>query len=106
MCEVTDVADDWITQSEAAELRGVSVSAISQLIRRGRLGTEERYGKLLVSRADVLAFEPSPGGWPKGRPRGAKGAKAQNEGQAREENKAARKRVKKKDPTRLLKTLS
>jgi hypothetical protein len=63
------MADDWITQTEAANLRGVTVAAITQLVRRGRLRTVERYGRALVSLSEVQAFEPSPGGWPKGKPR-------------------------------------
>jgi hypothetical protein len=65
------MADDWISQSEAAQLRGVSVSAITHLVRRGRLTrTKDQYGMVFVSRSEVQAFEPSPGGWPKGKPRG------------------------------------
>lgn len=67
--EVSKV-DDWISQTEAADLRGVTVSAINHLVRRGRLTqTKEQYGMVFVSRSEVLAFEPSPGGWPKGKPR-------------------------------------
>lgn len=48
---------DLITQTEAAELRGVTVSSISELVQRGRLRSVERFGKLLVYRSEVLAFE-------------------------------------------------
>lgn len=62
--------DDWISQTEAAGLREVTVSAINHLVRRGRLTrTKQQYGLTLVSRSEVLAFKPSPGGWPKGRAR-------------------------------------
>jgi excisionase family DNA binding protein len=61
--------DEMITQSEAAEIRGVSLGAINELVRRGKLRSAERFGKRLVYRSDVEAYEPSPGGWPKGRPR-------------------------------------
>lgn len=58
--------EDWITQLEAAELRGVAVQVVNNWVRRGRLRTTERYGKTLVSRGDVLAYEPQkPGPKPK-----------------------------------------
>lgn len=58
--------EDWITQREAAELRGVAVQVINNWVRRGRLRTTERYGKILVSRGEVLAYEPQkPGPKPK-----------------------------------------
>ena len=50
--------DDWITQLEAAELRGVAVQVVNNWVRRGRVRTKELYGKVLVSRGDVLAYEP------------------------------------------------
>jgi hypothetical protein len=57
--------DDLITLTEAAELRGYAgVSAVSRLIERGRLRVFEKYGKRLVSRSEVEAFEPSKGGRP------------------------------------------
>ena len=56
--------DDWITQIEAAELRGLSVQVINNWVRRGRIRSTEIYGKVLVSRADVLSYEPGKGGRP------------------------------------------
>lgn len=58
------VPEDLITQSEAADLSGRSVAALNDLVRRGRLRSFTRYGRNLVSRSDVLAFEPSQGGRP------------------------------------------
>lgn len=58
------VEDDLITQSEAADLSGRSVSAINELVRRGRLRSVEKFGKRLVYRSEVEAFEPSKGGRP------------------------------------------
>jgi hypothetical protein len=56
---------ELITLTEASEIRGYKdVSAISQLVRRGRLRSTERYGKTLVYRSEVLAFEPQSGGRP------------------------------------------
>ncbi|MDQ3818517.1 MAG: helix-turn-helix domain-containing protein [Acidobacteriota bacterium] len=98
--------EELITQKEAADLRGVSLGAINELVRRGKLLSEERFGKRLVYRSDVEAYEPSPGGWPKGKPRGPQESAAKPKGQVKAEKKVAKKRIRKKDPTRLLKTLS
>ena len=49
--------DDLITQTEAARLRGVSRAAIRALILRGRLQAVEMFGRNLVYRSEVLAFE-------------------------------------------------
>jgi excisionase family DNA binding protein len=49
--------DDLITQTEAARLRGVSLPSINELIRRGRLRSKEVFGKTLVYRSEVEAFE-------------------------------------------------
>lgn len=49
---------EWITQSAAAELKGMSLKAINALVLRGRIESREVYGKLLVSRTSVLAYEP------------------------------------------------
>jgi len=59
-----EMPEDLITQSEAADLSGRSVAALNDLVRRGRLQSFARYGRNLVSRSDVLAFEPSQGGRP------------------------------------------
>lgn len=48
---------DLISQKEAAELRGVSRSAINDLIKRGRLSVTEIAGKKFLSREEVLNFE-------------------------------------------------
>ncbi len=53
---------DLITQTEAAELRGASLRSINNLIRRGKLRSVEHFGKNLVYRSEVLAYEPSQGG--------------------------------------------
>jgi excisionase family DNA binding protein len=56
--------DDWISASEAARLRGVSRQAIGSLLLRGRLRTLKFGGKTFVSRKDVEAYVPDPGGRP------------------------------------------
>ncbi len=50
--------DELITQTDAAKLRATSSQAINELVRRGRLRSVERYGRQLVYRSEVLAFEP------------------------------------------------
>ena len=56
---------DWISQAEAAQLRGVSRQAISKLVRKGRLKSIVIGGHTLVSRADVLSFQPRAAGRPR-----------------------------------------
>jgi hypothetical protein len=56
--------EDLITQKEAAEVSGRTIAAVNELVRRGRIKSFELYGRTLVSRAEVLAFEPSKGGRP------------------------------------------
>jgi predicted site-specific integrase-resolvase len=68
--------DDWITQLEAADLRGVAVQVVNNWVRRGRIRTKERYGKVLVSRGDVLGYESQkPGPKPKAKPGQSNGKK-------------------------------
>lgn len=56
--------DDWISQAEAADLRGVTRQAISQLVQKRRFRTLEIGGRTLVNREDVVNFEPDKGGRP------------------------------------------
>jgi excisionase family DNA binding protein len=63
-----DSMDDLISQTEAAELRGVTKAAIADLIRRGRLQPVMVAGRPLLHRSEVESFEAQQG-WPKGRPR-------------------------------------
>jgi excisionase family DNA binding protein len=57
---------EWISQAEAARLRSVTRQAVAKLVGSGRLRTVVIGGRTLVSRADVMAFEPLPAGRPKG----------------------------------------
>lgn len=54
--------EDWISQAEAARLRGISRQAISRLVKRQRLRTFVIGGTKFVSRTDVLNFVPEPVG--------------------------------------------
>ena len=49
---------ELITQTEAARLKGMSLAAVNDLVRRGRWRSEVVYGKRLVVRADVEAYTP------------------------------------------------
>lgn len=54
--------ENLITIAEAARLRGVVADSIRKLIARGRLRSVTFYGRVLVYRDEILAFEKkSPG---------------------------------------------
>ncbi|MCE5310421.1 MAG: helix-turn-helix domain-containing protein [Acidobacteriales bacterium] len=57
--------NEWISQAEAARLRGVSRQAIALLVKKGRLATLKVGGRLLVRRKDVEGFTPDPAGRPR-----------------------------------------
>jgi hypothetical protein len=58
---------DLITVSDAAKLRGVTTTAIHNLIRRGRLRSQEISGEVFVFKSEVENFERGkPGRQPKG----------------------------------------
>jgi len=63
--EQTFFPEDWISQSEAARLRGVSRQAISKLIKKGHLRTLLVGGYILVNRTDIENFKPGSAGRPK-----------------------------------------
>lgn len=52
----------WISQAEAAKLRGVSRQSIAGLVRKGRFKTLLIGGKTLLRRAEVEEFQPKPPG--------------------------------------------
>jgi excisionase family DNA binding protein len=52
----------WISQSEAARLRGVTRAAISALVKRNRLKTLKIGGKNLLNRTDIENYQPQPRG--------------------------------------------
>ena len=53
-----EIADEWISQAEAARIRGVSRQAIARLVKRGRLRVLKIGGRVLVLRRDVEKFIP------------------------------------------------
>ncbi|HEY6852279.1 MAG TPA: helix-turn-helix domain-containing protein [Terracidiphilus sp.] len=54
--------EGWITQAEAARIRGVSQQAIDNLVKRNRFKTLKLGGKTLLNRADVANYQPQPPG--------------------------------------------
>ncbi len=61
---------ELITLAEAARLRGVSADSVRKLIRRGRVRSVSVYGRVLVYRDEVLAFERKSPGPAKGTKKG------------------------------------
>jgi excisionase family DNA binding protein len=57
--------EDWISQAEAARLRGVSRQAIAKLVRAHRVRTLKIAGKILVLKEDVENYKPLTAGRPK-----------------------------------------
>ena len=55
----------WISQAEAARLRGVTRQAIHRLVERGKLRTLEIGGSRLVLREEVITYEPGEPGRPR-----------------------------------------
>ncbi|HAF24549.1 MAG TPA: hypothetical protein DCK93_16875 [Blastocatellia bacterium] len=55
--QLASLTEQFVTVSEAAELRGVTRAAIHALIGRGRLEAVEVFGRMLLSRREVETFE-------------------------------------------------
>lgn len=56
---------DWISQSEAARLRGVTRQAIAKLVKKGRLKVLVLGGRAFVSKSEITHFEMQVAGRPK-----------------------------------------
>lgn len=56
--------EDLITKAQAAKLRGVSRTAIYDLVKRGKLQVFEIAGREFLSKKEVESFEPDKGGRP------------------------------------------
>jgi hypothetical protein len=52
--------ENYVSQAEAARIRGVSNQAIADLIKRGRLTTVSVAGRILVLRSEVEGFVAKP----------------------------------------------
>lgn len=57
----------WVTQAEAARIRGVSRQAINKLVQKGYLKTVEIGGIVFVKRAELSSYEAKEPGRPYGR---------------------------------------
>ena len=58
-------SNEWISQAEAARIRGVSRLAIARLVKKGRFRVLEIGGRCLVNRADVERYKAEPAGRPR-----------------------------------------
>ena len=59
------MSEEWISQAEAARLRGVTRQAIAKLVKSGKIRTTVFGGYTFVSKEDVLNFTPSKAGRPR-----------------------------------------
>jgi len=53
---------EWVSQAEAARMRGVTRQAIRKLVLKGRLSTVEIGGSVLVKKTEVENFRPAQSG--------------------------------------------
>jgi len=67
----------WVSQAEAAEIRGVTRQAIARLVKKGRFQTLAIGGKTLLKRSEVEGFQPKPPG-PVPKPKRPKQKKARH----------------------------
>lgn len=58
-------ATEWISQSQAARIRGVSPQAISDLVKKGRFRTLRIAGRILLDRVEVENYKPKRTGRPR-----------------------------------------
>jgi excisionase family DNA binding protein len=59
------VANEWVSQSEAARIRGVTPQAIGRLIKKERFRTLRIGGKVLLDRHEVENYKPKRTGRPR-----------------------------------------
>jgi predicted DNA-binding protein YlxM (UPF0122 family) len=85
-------ADDWISKSEAARVRGVSRQAIWELVNRGRLTTVTFAGRIYLDRSEVLKF--------KRRPRGPASQYESKGSEYKSKGKAGKRKKKTYDPSK------
>ncbi len=65
-CEILQkMSEEWISQAEAARLRGVTRQAIAKLVKKGKVRTTVFGGHTFVNKSDVLSFTPSKAGRPR-----------------------------------------
>ena len=59
------VENKWISQAEAARIRGVSPQAMGRLLKKGRFRTLQIGGRLLLDRREVENYKPKRTGRPR-----------------------------------------
>jgi len=59
------ISPSWITQAEAARIRGVSRQAINKLVKKGRIKTLEIASLILVDKNEIEIYEALAPGRPK-----------------------------------------
>jgi hypothetical protein len=65
---------DWVSQAEAAKIRGVTRQAIARLVRKGRFTPLLVGGKILLKRWEIERFRPkTPGPSPREKSSSRKG---------------------------------
>ncbi|MEX2235222.1 MAG: helix-turn-helix domain-containing protein [Cyclobacteriaceae bacterium] len=60
-----NLSEDWITQAQAARLRGVSRQAINKLVKKGRIKSINVGSIILISKEEIKKFKPLGSGRPK-----------------------------------------
>ena len=53
---------EWVSQSDAASMRGVTRQAIARLVAKGRFTTLSIGGKILLKRSEIEEFKRRPPG--------------------------------------------
>ena len=56
---------EWVSQADAARLRGVTRQAIARLVEKGRFRVLQVGGRLFLDRKDVEQYKPEAPGRPK-----------------------------------------
>ncbi|MEO6670839.1 MAG: helix-turn-helix domain-containing protein [Ferruginibacter sp.] len=56
---------EWVTQAEAARIRGISRQAINKLVKRGKIQTFEVSSVTFVNREEIQKYKPKKSGRPK-----------------------------------------
>ena len=65
-------AGDWVSQAEAARIRGVSRQAIARLVKKERFKTLEIGGRLLLQRSEIENYQKERPGRPVNERKGRK----------------------------------
>ncbi len=92
--QTSNEADDLLTVQQVAKMLNITEGAIRTALSENRLPFTEKYGRKLIARADVLAYQQRTrisGDKPKGRPKGSGNVKKNGETEADEQAGTERK---------------